>query len=364
LKKKGEEDELSPLSQEESADEAAAEFQAALEAELEALLNPAPAYEATDTTRTPSGLYPHEILLLDAAPGLFTDQVDFPVFWRQQYGILNLSLSLVDLVGRGFLTAASIKTTLEGQTVAALKQGLKSLGLPVGGRKAELIERLLSKVSETELGLLFPRRPFALTSSGLRALDEAMHISYIHRRPVEDMTIWSLHRQVQADPSKSYREHVWEHLETQSKLHKEAEDFAADRACRYRMYQFLMEEQKRKRAFALLSEVIYYDLSGAANGSDPLHRYISEKYFFPYDKSIVKLTATCVSAMGQLQTDLNLTEEMLKALLMQFFGQYKLPFHLFSVEECAIIVLLELRGDKERLRQSYDLAAQRFAEQQ
>jgi len=66
--------------------------------------------------------------------------------------------------------------------------------------------------------------------------------------------------------------------------------------------------------------------------------------------------------MKQLQVDLELSEEMLKALLSQFFEQLHLPAHLFTKEECVAIILLELRDDTERLRQVYKLAEKRFAE--
>jgi len=320
-------------------------------------------YEAQRDQLTPSGLYPHEILLLDYAPSFFTDETEFPVFWRTQVGLLDMPRLLADLVDRGFLTEASIDATLESATVQILKGALKKSGLPVGGKKQELIARLRTSLSESELYALFPRRTFALTWNGIRALDEAMYIPYIGRNPVERLTIWDIHRKVKKAPEKSYRDLIWEHLEGRSAVHHGVRDYPAYRACRYRMYQFLMEENKLKRAFPYLAEVMYFDLSGAESTADPLHRYVSEKYFFPYDKSIVKLTAGNVQAMRRLQTDLNLSEEMLKALLMQFFGQFAISVHLFTPEECVAIILLELRGDTERLRQVYAIAEKRFGEQ-
>lgn len=328
---------------------------------LAAFETPAP-YNVKDTSITASGLYPHEVLLIDSAVGFFIDQEEFPPLWQREYGILQMTKLLASLVERGFLTDAPMQSTLESATVTTLKHALKEAGRPVGGKKAELIQRLLHTVPEGQLYELFPRRTFAPTQSGIRALDESMHISYLHRHPVEELTIWVLHRLVVENPEKSYRDLVWSHLESRAHAHIKAEDYAAYRACRYRMYQFHMEENKRKRAFPFLAEVIYYDLSGAGGGADTLQRYISEKYFFPYDRSIVKLPGVCVSAMGKLRDELGLTEEMLKALLMQFFGQLSVPFHLFTVEECAVIVLLELRGDAEKLRKVYQLAEKRFTQ--
>lgn len=320
-------------------------------------------YEASAKGKTPSGLYPHEILILDHAPDFYTDQTAFPKTWRTDVGILDMPRSLADLVDRGFLTEASIDTTLAGQTVQSLKDALRKSSLLVGGKKQELIERLKISLTETDLYALFPKRRFSLTWDGIRALDEAMYISYIGRFPVDGLTIWDMHRLIMEHPETSYRDLIWAYMEQRSAKHHAAQNFTAYRDLRYRMYQFLMEEQKLKRAFPFLSEVMYYDLSGVESTSDPIHRYVSEKYFFPYDNSLVKLSARNVQAMRKLQADLNLTDEMLKALIMQFFSQFHVPAHLFTKEECFVIILLELQGDTDRLRQLYEFAAKRFAEQ-
>ena len=329
--------------------------------ELEALLEEIAEY-TPEVPPTTSGLAPHEVLLLDYAPSIYTDQEEFPAFWSHQYNIPSVPLLLNELTDRGFLAQASLEETLHGATVIRLRQVLKACGLHVAGKKAELIARLLAGVPEDALNEHFPRRTFTLTADGFKACDEAIYIPYIHRRPVEGLTIYTLHQQVAEHPEKSWRDLVQEHLVACANRHRMADDFAAYRTTRYRMYQFFMEENKMKKAFPQLSEVIYYDLSGVISGVDPLYRYISEKYFFPYDTSIVKLSAVHVQAMGRLKEQLHLSEEMLKALLMQFFNHFSAPFHLFTVEECAIIVLLEIRGDKDRLRQIYEIAEQRFGQ--
>jgi len=329
--------------------------------ELETLLEEIAGF-TPEIPLTPSGLHPYEVLLLDYAPSLYTDQLEFPAFWSQQYGIDNVSSLLSALTDRGFLAQASLEETLARATVVALRQVLKAHGLHVAGRKAELIVRLLAGLPEDTVSEHFPHRTFTLTADGHRACDEAVYIPYIHRRPVEGLTINSLHQQVMESPEKPWRELVLAHLEACANRHRMADDFVAYRTTRYRMYQFFMEENKLKKAFPQLAEVIYYDLSGVISGVDPLYRYISEKYFFPYDTSIVKLSAVHVQAMGRLKEQLHLSEEMLKALLMQFFNHFSAPFHLFTVEECAVIVLLEIRSDKDRLRQVYEMAEKRFGQ--
>jgi len=335
--------------------------QAEVSPELQEFLAKDP-YEAQQSGLSPSGLYPHEVLLLSFAPSLYTDQQEFPLSWRQQYGLLNIPKLLFGLVERGFIEAATLEATLEGETVAGLKKALRACGLSVSGRKAELISRIGSDLSDADLVAHFSRRTFALTQSGLGALHEAIYIPYLHKKPVEGLTIWGLHQLVKSDAGTSYRDLIYGHMERHSQIHLDKKDFTAYRAMRYRMYQFMLEDNKRKKAFPLLAEAIYYDLSGVGSEADSVHRYISEKYFFPYDKSIVKLPAAVVSGMAKLQKDLALSDEMLRALLMQFFGQYSTPFHLFTSEECAHIVLFEIHGDKEKLHKVYELAEARFGQ--
>ena len=313
-----------------------------------------------DYSLTPSGLYPHEVLLLDAAGSFFIDQMEFPALWRQQYGILDMSESLLSLSQRGFLVAASLNATLESSNIQSLKAALRACALPLGGKKADLIARLTQEVSEPDLYDLFPKRNFALSYSGIRALDEAMYIPYLAKHPVAGLDIWALHRMVCLQPHRSYRDLVLDYMESHSKTLHAAGQFLEYRDLRFRMYQFWAEENRLKKAFPHLAETMYYDLSGAWHVGDFLSRYVSCQHFFPYEKSIAKIPTGSVRAMARLQPILGLSDEMLQALLGQFFKQYKTPFHLFTREECVQIVALELQENCDALSQIYKLAEDRF----
>lgn len=312
-----------------------------------------------DISKTPMDLYPAEVLLLSHATSFYIDQLDFPALWREQYGFLHVSHNLLSLVSRGFLTVASMEATLESHTMTQLKQGLKTLKLPVGGKKADLIERLLT-VEDASLADLFPNRLYSLTPLGVRALDQAMYIPYLDKHPVLGLHIWDLHRMVMKNPQKSYRDLIFAHMEKQVKEYLQAKDLENLRSLCYRMYHFYMEDNKMKKAFPYLVHTMYIDLSGAHAVANSLERFVAEKYFFPYEHSVLKLSIGMVSAMKTIQKDLHLSEEMLHALFLQFFKQVPLPFHLFTNEECAAVIILELRGDKERLTKAYELAQMRF----
>ena len=313
-----------------------------------------------DITMTPIGLLPVEILLLSHASDFTIEQRTFPKFWREQYGILHVGLSLLDLAERGFLTAASIEATLENQTVANLKQGLKALKLPLAGKKSDLIARLLQETDAEKLTKLFPNRAFSLTSSGIAALQEAMYIPHLAKRPIYGLHIWNLHRLVMHHPDKTYRELLLSYMEEQMEVLRKAEDFHNLRDLCYRIYNFHMEENKLKKALPHLAHTIYIDLSGAHAVADFLERFVAEKHFFPYETSIVKMSVGTLAAIRRIKESLNLSEEILNALLIQFFKQVPLPFHLFTMEECAAVIILELREDKERLTKAYELAQMRF----
>ena len=303
-----------------------------------------------------SVLPPADILLLDQAESFYTGQRDFPDFWQKQYDVANVQTRLDYLLARNFLRISSMEETLMAEKAAVLRRTLRNHKLPTSGKKADIAQRLMGTLSEFELDVLFPHRRFLKTPLGERVVAEAPHIAYLHRHPVEGLTIHALHELLSTQTDRAWREHIWAHMESRAQLHRENEAYGSYRSMRYRMYQFLLEENKPKKAFASLAEVIYFDLSGVANGYNPLYQYVNEKYFFPYDTSIVRLSAALVREMAELKEALSLSEEMLNALLVQFFKQFKVPIQLFVEEECAAIVILELRGDIGRLRRAYELA--------
>lgn len=306
------------------------------------------------------GLYPHEILMLDYATSYYLEGNSFQGFWWYRYGVRNVDNCFHSLLDRGFLQIGDLQSAIEKETVTVLKSELKKYGLKVSGKKDELVQRLLIEVSHGDLNSRFAKRTYQLTELGKKALEEEVYVSYIHRNPIEDLDIWSLNKIINEPPYMPYRDKIWGYLNKRSMEHFSAGNFGLYRNCRYHMYLFLIEEKRLKDALGMLSEVVFYDLSGLDNNYDPKYLYIFAKNFFPYKDSSVTMAPGITSVVIQCQKELNLTDEELKTTILDRMNCLSAPLHLFTPEECVDIVFMERRGDIDALTKIYTKAKRRF----
>lgn len=218
----------------------------------------------------------------------------------------------------------------------------------------------MEMIPREELDLRFPARPYQVSELGRQALEDEEYILYIHRHPIEDLDIWSLNKIIHEPPSLPYRDKIWHYLNERSSAHFEAGDFGLYRNCRYQMHSFLREERKLGEALGMLSEVAFYDLSGMGNNYDPQHLSIYAKHFLPYEDSLVKVAPGIISSIADCQVQLGLTDEDLKTALLDRMKQLTAPLRLFTPEECADIVLMEIRGEKEALSALYSRGRRHF----
>ncbi|MDI6914486.1 MAG: SAP domain-containing protein [Desulfitobacteriaceae bacterium] len=312
------------------------------------------------TITSKHGLYPHEVLVLDYAGSYYTEGNSFQGFWWHRYGVRNVDNCLRSLLDRGFLQVGDLQSAIEKETAAVLKDELKSHGLKVSGKKDELVQRLLIEIPHEELNSRFTKRTYQLTELGKQALEEESYVSYIHRHTLEDMDIWSLNKIIHEPPYMPYRDKIWGYLNKRSMEHFAAGNFGLYRNCRHHMSNFLMEEKKIKDALGMLSEVVFYDLSGLGNNYDPQYLHIFAEHFFPYKDSTVTMAPGITSAVMNCQKELNLTDEELNAAMLARMKRLSAPLHLFTPEECVDIVFMESRGETDALTTIYAKARRRF----
>ena len=305
-----------------------------------------------------SGLYPHEILLLDYAHTFYTTDNSFQGFWWHRYGVRDVHLLLYSLLDRGFLQVGDLRAALERQTAAAIKEVLKARSLKTTGKKDDLIQRALDEIPESELNLEFPRRTFSLTDAGVTALDA--YVPYIHRNGAEDLDIWSLNQLVHTQPNMRYRDIIWGYLNQRCMKHFSDRNFGLYRNCRFSMAQFLREEKKTKNALAMLTEVVFYDLCGASNGFDLQFLDIYAEYYFPYENSSARTAPGIISAIVDCQKELGYSDAELKSALIEHMSKLSTPIQLFTVDECAQIVLLEIQNNIDGLKKMYSRAKVAF----
>lgn len=338
----------------------------------------APDLELSDLLKsaTPSkrGLYPHEILMLHFAPKYKINNDNFfPDFWYGQYSVTDPQSVLNSLFNRGFIEAGDLRSTLEKLKIPEIKSELKALNEKTTGRKAELIDRLLEVADHDILGKKYPDRYYRLTPDGQQELDDNPYVFYLNRHGY--MTIWEMNYALNHEfKGYTYRDVLWDLFNRQSGEHFRNYDFGLYRNIRMSMYQFLMEENKPKRAFKFLCEVVIYDLSYTSNGmsyffeceaTDPqsyLFFYESDtRHIAPYEESVFILPPYIIGCLADMQTKLGLSDEDFREALLQNFENYTHPLRVFTNEECADIVLAEINQAQESLEAIYSIADKRNA---
>ena len=307
------------------------------------------------------GLHPHEILILSYAP-LYRcgGENTYPRFWWYKYGIRDLTGIFESLKERGYLTTGSIKDAIGLAKLPQIKEVLKENGLKVSGKKAELVDRLISEVPEEKLEPVFTSRPYVRTEIAEQLICKYEWIPYIHSKLIEDLDIWNLTDLVLQNHSGKYRDVIWGYLNKRCMEHAQNRSFGHYRNTKLTMSEFLTEEKKLNEAFVLLCEVVIYDLNCTGNNFSIEVLPISSKYFFPYEESILTLAPGVLNRLDMIAKENNWDDDTFRKNLLESFDKFNLPFRLFTNEECAEIVFAELVEDKERVTSVYKTAEKRF----
>ena len=134
---------------------------------------------------TRNGLYPAEVLLLHYCTfGTYPHPRNgFPGFWWYEYGIRDVVGALGSLEVRGFLRRSNAYESIERYTVAELKNILKEFGLPVSGKKAELISRVKERINFEDLNKTVDEWFYVPTPLGQEELEENQNVPYMHSYP-------------------------------------------------------------------------------------------------------------------------------------------------------------------------------------
>jgi hypothetical protein len=307
-----------------------------------------------------NGLYPHELLVLFYADSFYVGQKDFQAFWWYQYGVKSVPEILSSLLARGFIEIGTAVDSLQKQKVADIKALLHEFSLPVTGKKADLIDRVVTNIPVEKLDKMCTKRNYVVTELGEQEKKENEYILYIHRHRVADEDIWSLNRLMHERNGRGYRDVLWSQMNVKAMEHAKRHDFGLYRNTRLEMYNFLKEEGKWNNAFDMFAEVAYLDLSGLGNGFNMQFLYIYAKSYFPYEKSLATLPPAAKIWISELKEHLNLDDEEFANKLKEAMERFHLPFHLFTIEECVNITIAEEKEDTKTLEEIYDKAEIRF----
>lgn len=145
-----------------------------------------------------------EISYLDAKALKFWNKkrtdFDVPGYYADSAFGRNVRPALRRLLNGGYLDLAGIERSINLKTVPELKTILSEHGLKPSGKKAELVNRLMSNLSNQELEFLFPTRVYEITPKGEHAL-EAYSIIFTNEKMGVGLPYYRLIKEKEMTPS-------------------------------------------------------------------------------------------------------------------------------------------------------------------
>ncbi len=163
------------------------------------------------------------------------------------------------MIDEGFLEASTMEAMVQALKVDTLKIILKKLNLPVSGKKAVLVKRVLDADNKDILKEYCNNQTYSISEKGKRFLEQHDDYIKIHKNK-NWMISWKEYDSFK-QPGYSFYDTVWEIL---NKRVIQEETFGLMRNDYYCMYEVLCQEDKRKLAIEMLLKVLYLDLSGAS----------------------------------------------------------------------------------------------------
>lgn len=194
-------------------------------------------------------------------------KLDYQRYLLYECGITDPVAFHKKLISEGLLREASIPEKIAKLNIPEIKAILLDLGLPVSGKKEELIQRVVDSGNEAVVRKHCTEVTYTASEKGLDFLKE--HNDYILIHNHKDWGIDWQEYDKRKRPELSFNDYAWGLFN--ERIMKSQNFGRNEYLC---MYRLLVEEEKRTRALAMLLSIIHIDLSGT-NG---FH------YLFPYKK--------------------------------------------------------------------------------
>lgn len=324
--------------------------------------DPTPIAEKTKTLSPicEGQLYAHEVLILYYAHKYTTGTNSYEGFWHYEYGISDMDAQIKSLYARGFLRIGTLEEAMNTATLSTLKNIAKQNGLKVSGKKIDIIQRILSAVDENSLNILFPDKPYFLTELGQCVIDKENYMKYIHNQRDQNINIWNFSEMAHEFPSLPYTEILQRYYSQQAENHLQQKQYGLYRNCIFHIAELDMENEYFDNALIHFFEVTYYDLSGLSNFSDSDRLNADASQLFSYEYSFAKIAPGILSRIVHCKEKLNISEGELKEKMIAALSGIELSFQIFTLEECAEILLLEMHQDRTKLENIYRTAENRY----
>lgn len=222
-------------------------------------------------TQTEDGLYLHEYIMLKKNP--FIDKVNnyFPKYWLYEWHVREPKNVVESLAERGFYAAADLTESFRFLTLTELKKIAKQFNLKISGRKAELIERIVSSVPEKQLTPFKTSSILVLSEKGKEAVSDDHFSSFLLLNQIE-LDEYAHKMDSENINVKKYKTFLWNaiyrktFLESCSGSRYMYSDFDRNNI---RAFKFLVAEGKADKALPFLCNSFWYNINFSGAVNDP-----------------------------------------------------------------------------------------------
>lgn len=287
-------------------------------------------------------------------PQPIRDDGNYAGYFLYECGIRDCVKYHKKLIKEGYLIEAEPGEALELFKLPELKDMLRELKLPVSGKKAVLIERILENAEEGFLNAHLPEMVYKLSSEGTAFLQDHDAYVQIHRNKNWGIS-WQEYDRY-AKPGQDYLTTMWIIFNTQLKNSKPEES----RNLYYYLYSILLEQGKRSDALEMLFKVLYLDMSGIhAKAMFDMYRqnFYTRKQLKEYADIAVMLAPGMIHPLEMFQDIYD--PEMIDVLYM-----WKLPIQICDKELFQMIIENAVDGkyDEEQANRKLKEAYNKFVD--
>lgn len=128
--------------------------------------------EVRQMQRLEEDLLPGDIIMLwRIGFDNFTNESMIPDYFEYRYGVES-NESKQRLIDGEYMFVGSVMDSLELQNAPTLKRLLKEAGLPVSGKKADLLNRVIAEIDEKTLAEKISTRRYVITKAGRQLLEK------------------------------------------------------------------------------------------------------------------------------------------------------------------------------------------------
>lgn len=198
-------------------------------------------------------------------------ELNYPHYYQYEYKIKDTKKLHQEFINSGFLIELDIENNIQAllnmMTIAELKELLKTKGLKVSGKKADLVERLLTiNISKNEIHPKY--YVYTLSEKAINYLEKYDFLYKLHQSTYGIELEEYIHNKNELEKAwktnkVKFNDVVWTILNKRTLKYNFSKDYGLLRNNFFNMYELTKNEKKPN--LQLLCNVLYIDFSGMGN---------------------------------------------------------------------------------------------------